>query len=164
MSVGRFYGGIGALLWHPPDQTYLLLRRSLDKDYGGGVWECVTGRVDQGEGFEDALRREVEEVGIDIQIEFIVGTTHFYRGEAIPENELIGVTYCCSVADPSAIRLSAEHDTYRWLNASEAYDLLTANDSGTQWIRRVIERAEAMHTFVPPALRTWHHAHGLELG
>ncbi len=164
MPIGRFCGGIGALLWYPPDHTYLLLRRSLGKDFGGGVWECVTGRVDQGEGFEDALRREVaEEVGVEIQIEFIVGTTHFYRGEAKPENELIGVTYCCSITDPGAIRLSAEHDAYRWVSAAQADDMLTADDPGTRWIRRVIERAEAMQGLIPPALRLWHQRHGLEL-
>ena len=165
MSVGRFCGAIGALLWYPPDNTYLLMRRALDKDFGGGVWECITGRVDQGEGFEDALRREVaEEVGVDIQIEFIVGTTHFYRGKAKPENEMIGVTYCCSISDPTVIRLSVEHDTYRWVSATEAYDLLTTDDPGTQWMRRVIERAEAMQPLISSALRTWHQTHGLELG
>ena len=77
---------------------------------------------------------------------------------------MIGVTYCCSISDPTAIRLSAEHDTYRWVSAAEAYDLLTTDDPGTQWIRRVIERAEAMQPLISPALRTWHQAHGLELG
>ncbi|HEX6387601.1 MAG TPA: NUDIX domain-containing protein, partial [Anaerolineae bacterium] len=59
MSIGRFYGGVAALLYFPPTRQYLLLKRSPAKDYGAGTWECVTGRVDQGEGFEDALRREV---------------------------------------------------------------------------------------------------------
>ena len=59
MAIGRFYGGIAALVWSPETDRYLLLRRSAEKDYAAGVWECVTGRVDQGEGFEDALLREV---------------------------------------------------------------------------------------------------------
>jgi 8-oxo-dGTP diphosphatase len=57
MSIGRFIGGIGALIWSPKVKRYLLLRRSAQRDYGAGAWECVTGRVDQGEGFEQALHR-----------------------------------------------------------------------------------------------------------
>jgi 8-oxo-dGTP pyrophosphatase MutT (NUDIX family) len=65
MSIGRFYAGIGALVWCPSVQKYLVLRRSADKDFGGGAWECVTGRVDQGEGFTEAVLREIyEELGV----------------------------------------------------------------------------------------------------
>ena len=110
MSVGRFLCGIAALVYHPATQTYLLLRRAPDRDAGGGEWECVTGRVDQGEGFEEALHREVrEELGAAVAPDFIVGTSHFYRGTSVPENELLGVTYACMLDDPGAIRVSAEH-------------------------------------------------------
>ncbi|HIP70446.1 MAG TPA: NUDIX domain-containing protein, partial [Anaerolineae bacterium] len=88
MPVGRFLGGIAALIWDEATDRYLLLRRAAHKDVGAGHWECVTGRVDQGESYEDALHREVqEEIGIPAQIQFIIGTTHFYRGPARPENE-----------------------------------------------------------------------------
>ena len=117
MSIGRFYAGIAALIWSPETSQYLLLRRSEHKDYAAGVWECVTGRVDQGEGFEDALRREVrEELGVDVEIEHILGTTHFYRGSSSPENELVGVVYLCTIPDPASIHLSSEHSEYRWLS------------------------------------------------
>ena len=150
MSIGRFRAGIGALLWSPTKDKYLLLRRSKDKDFASGVWECVTGRVDQGESFEDAVYREVqEELGMQVQIEFILGTTHFYRGDEIPENELLGVIYCCSIDDPDSISISAEHSEYRWVAADEAYDFLSAMDPSTQWIRKVIERAEVVRTFLP---------------
>jgi hypothetical protein len=45
MSIGRFYAGVGALVWCASTQKYLVLKRSADKDFGGGAWECVTGRV-----------------------------------------------------------------------------------------------------------------------
>ena len=81
MSMGHFLAGIAALIRSPETGQYLLMRRSEHKDYAPGVWECVTGRVDQGEGFEAALRREVrEELGVEVQVEHILGTTHFYRG------------------------------------------------------------------------------------
>ncbi len=81
--IGHFLGGVAGLIWKPDTDQYLLLRRSDQRDFKAGDWDCVTGRVDQGEGFEAALHREVrEELRAKVQIEFIVAITHFYRGEA----------------------------------------------------------------------------------
>jgi 8-oxo-dGTP diphosphatase len=165
LSIGRFRAGIAALVWSPDRGQYLLLRRSADKDFAGGVWECVTGRVDQGEGFEDALHREVrEELGVQVQIEFLVGTTHFFRGDRRPENELVGVVYCCSIASRPAITISAEHSAYRWVTAEEAKAMLVDTDPSTQWIKRVIQRAETIRALLPEALRDVYRETGFELG
>ncbi len=100
-EIGRFLGGVGALIINPENDTYLLLKRAQTKDFAPGVWECVTGRVDQGEGFDEAVVREVrEEIGAEVQPLYILGTTHFYRGTAVPENELIGIIYLCTMLIP----------------------------------------------------------------
>jgi 8-oxo-dGTP diphosphatase len=165
MAIGRFHAGIAALIWSPETEQYLLLRRSEQKDYARGAWECVTGRVDQGEGFEDALHREVrEELGVEVQIEHILGTTHFYRGVPTPENELVGVIYLCSIADPASICIGAEHSEYRWLSAEEAIDLLSATDPSTQWARRVVQRAEIIRPMLPKKLVNFQRKAGFELG
>jgi len=165
MSIGRFYAGIAALIWSPKTGKYLLLRRSEQKDFARGAWECVTGRVDQGEGFEDALRREVrEELGIEVQVEHILGTTHFYRGKPDPENELVGVIYLCSITDLAAIHTGSEHSEYRWLSAAEALDLLSASDPTTRWASRVIKRAEAIRPMLPGNLVKFQRETGFELG
>jgi 8-oxo-dGTP diphosphatase len=165
MANGRFYAGIAAVIWSPRTKQYLLLRRSEQKDFGGGIWECVTGRVDQGEGFEDALLREVrEELGVQVQVEHILGTTHFYRGSPSPENELVGVVYLCSLADPASIRISAEHTEFRWLPAAQAIELLSAKDQSTRWARRVIERAEIIRPSLSEDLLSFQHQAGFELG
>lgn len=54
-NPGYFLAGIAGLLRNAADE-YLLLKRSDDRDFGASIWECVTGRVNQGEGFEEALR------------------------------------------------------------------------------------------------------------
>jgi 8-oxo-dGTP diphosphatase len=96
MALGRFLAMVGALIWRQTDGKYLLLRRSEVKDFAAGQWECVTGRLEQGRSFWQAVRREAfEELGLEVQIEFVLGTTHFYRGDAIPENEMVGVHYGC---------------------------------------------------------------------
>ena len=165
MNIGRFLAGIAALVWYPPTNEYLLLRRSAEKDFADGVWECVTGRVDQGEGFEEALHREVwEEIGVKVKIAFFVGTTHFFRGESKPENELVGVIFACIIEDPDAIQISQEHDVYRWVTAVQAHTLLTTDDPATQWTRRVIDRAEMIRQAIPAALLDLNQRNGFELG
>ncbi len=164
MVVGRFLGGVAALIRCPGTGEYLLLRRSPEKDFAPGGWECVTGRVDQGEGFEEALRREVrEELGVEVQVDYIVGTTHFYRGEAQPENELIGVIYACSLDRPDAVRLTAEHSEHQWLSPEGIATLLTDPDPCTQWTRRVVQRAEAVRRLLPGELLRYYHEAGFEL-
>ncbi|MEJ5311722.1 MAG: NUDIX domain-containing protein [Anaerolineae bacterium] len=165
MTIGRFYGGIGAVIWSPEKQRYLLLRRAANKDFAAGVWECVTGRVDQGEGFEEALHREVqEELGVTVRVLCILGTTHFYRGTPTPDSELIGVVYLCAVDNADAVHTSTEHDAARWVTAQEAAGVLTATDLSTQWMRRVIERAETVRQQLPAALLHYYRQNGFELG
>ncbi len=155
MCVGRFLVMVGALLWCPSKDKYLLLKRSQDRDVGGGQWECITGRIDQGEGFSDALRREIyEEVGIEAQVDFMIGTNHLYRGDERPENEMVGLFYCCSVDAPETIQVSAEHSEHRWVSAAEAREFL-----GKHWLVGLIERAEAIRAWLPSELLENHELH-----
>jgi len=160
MSIGRFFAMVGALVWYPPDGTYLVLQRSADKDFASGAWECITGRVDQGEGFTEAVLREVhEELGVKAHIDFIVGTAHFYRGEARPENEIVGVQFCCSIQDPQAIRISAEHAAHRWITANEASQLFTPQ----HWLGKAIRRAESIRALSPQELLDYYSVEGFEI-
>ena len=159
MSIGRFYAGVGALVWCASTRKYLVLRRSAAKDFGGGAWESVTGRVDQGEGFPQAVLREIhEELGVQAHIDFVIGTMHFYRGEAQPENEMVGVQFCCSIENPEAIKTSWEHAEYRWVTAEEAQALLPEG----HWLLKVIRRAEAMRALMPRELLAYYRAEGFE--
>lgn len=164
MTIGTFSAGIGALIVDEATGRYLLLKRSPEKDYAAGAWECVTGRVDQGEGFEDALHREVrEELDTEVQPMFIVGTTHFYRGPERPENELVGIVYCCTCPNPEQMRLSLEHIEFRWLTLNEARDLLNESNLAEYWLVKVIERAEAGRRLYPAELLDLHRRIGFEL-
>ena len=160
MSVGRFLGMIGALIWRPSDGRYLVLRRSAEKDYAAGIWECITGRVDQGEGFTVALRREVkEELGVEIQVDFIVGTMHFFRGEPVPENEMIGIVYCCSTWVDQEIKIGWEHDELRWVSLQEAQEMFPEG----YWLLEVIQRGEQIRTFMSAELISLNRKRGFEI-
>ncbi len=115
--------------------------------------------------FEDALRREGrEELGVEVKIEHILGTTHFYRGSPSPKNELVGVVYLCTIPDPASIHIGSEHSEYRWLSVEQAHDMLSGTDPSTTWIRRVIERAEIIRPMLPNELVDFQRRSGLELG
>ena len=172
MEIGTFYAGIGALLWDPRSDAYLLLKRSMAKDFAAGAWECVTGRVDQGEGFGEALHREVrEETGLMIEPISLLGTTRFYRGKERSENELLGVVYYCTITDGEGaapavrpeIHLSPEHDTYRWVTAVQAREFLSNNNSSELWVLRVIEKAEFIKQHLPKELVDYHRQFGFDI-
>ena len=157
MSIGRFYAMIGALIRDSNSGKYLVLRRSAQKDIGAGEWECVTGRVDQGEGYPEALYREVmEELGVGVQIDFILRTEHFYRGEQKPENEMVGVLYHCSIDHPDAIQTSWEHAEARWVTLDEAGKLLPER----HWLIGLIRRAEEMRALIPAELLAYYRQTG----
>jgi 8-oxo-dGTP pyrophosphatase MutT (NUDIX family) len=150
MPIGRFINGVAVVIWRADQERYLLLRRAATKDYGAGEWETVTGRVDQGESYIDALHREVrEELNVSAQVDFVIGVTHFYRGEEVPENELLGVMFCCSTPTPDAIQRSEEHDAHQWMTLSE----IQATFAADGWLRRCIERADLMQRLLPDEIR-----------
>lgn len=157
MSIGRFYAGICALL-RSSSGKYLLAQRSPEKDFGAGGWECVTGRVDQGEGFEQAVRREIlEETGLqDVQIDFIIDTLHFYRGEPRAETELIGVSFCCSTDRPHTVQLSAEHTEGHWLTPDEIEALVPKG----HWIVDLVRRAENIRRLASDELLAFYRSTG----
>lgn len=157
---GRFQVAIGALLWRSSDGRYLVLRRSPDKDFAAGMWECNTGRVDQGEGIVEALHREVqEELGVVVQIDFLIGAFRFYRGPTDPAHEMVGLHFCCSFDETQRLRLSWEHSESRWVTPPEANALLLPD----HWLRPVIERAELLRALTPRELLEALHRTGFEL-
>ena len=61
---------VGILVWRQVDGKYLVLQRSPTRDWAAGEWECASGRVEQGESFVQAVRREaLEELGLEVRIE-----------------------------------------------------------------------------------------------
>jgi len=155
-APGHFLAGIAALIRNDAGE-YLQLQRSAERDVGAGVWESVTGRVDQGESFEAALHREVrEETALRVRIDLIVGLSHFHRGTEIPENELQGVVFACSIEGDDTVTIGPEHSQYRWLPTETAIAFLDAPDADTAWFRNSLERAEALRRLEPPGWDSLH--------
>jgi 8-oxo-dGTP diphosphatase len=95
----------------------LLLREAATYDDGTqrGRYHMPGGRIEAGENFEDALKREVqEETGLEVDIKYPI-----YVGEWRPvirdiPHQIIGVFFVCT-PKTSKVTLSTEHDDYQWI-------------------------------------------------
>lgn len=92
-----------------------------------GKYQLPGGRVEKGENIKAALRREVlEETGLTVSIEYPI-----YVGEWLPiirgkKHQIVGIFVVCKPKDLT-IKLSTEHDDYKWVNADNHndYDILS---------------------------------------
>lgn len=93
----------------------LLIRRSAHNRNFVGRWEWPGGKVDPGEDFATALKREVmEETGLQVEITGLAGATHF-------EMPAVHVILLCLEARPAGgeLKLSEEHDDSGWTPLAE---------------------------------------------
>ena len=101
----------------------LITQRSFDRSHAPGEWEILTGRVDQGETFEGAVKREVkEEVGLKVEILQPFNTFHFYRGSEKVEH--LGVSFLCKYLSGEVALDKNEQIDYKWATPEEAEKLI----------------------------------------
>jgi 8-oxo-dGTP diphosphatase len=92
----------------------LAMRRAPTNTAGPGLWETVSGRVEQGEQPWDAVAREIaEESGLSVQVE--VRPFDAYAATRRGRPMVVVVYRARHLA--GEVRLSGEHDAYAWLDA-----------------------------------------------
>jgi len=92
---------------------YLFLKRSSASTHFAGQWETPGGKIDAGEGFDEALIREVkEETSLDIALNGVAGATQF----ELPTLRVVLLHMWASVIGGS-VKLSDEHQDYEWVTA-----------------------------------------------
>jgi 8-oxo-dGTP pyrophosphatase MutT (NUDIX family) len=99
----------------PKDDSWevLIAKRSEERHLYPGKWECGGGRVNYGEGFEGAIKRQIfEEFGLDIEPCDLLETYEIH----IPGQRVIpGLRFLC-MAGGGRIRLNKrEFSEYRWV-------------------------------------------------
>ncbi len=84
-----------------------------------GRYHLPGGRVNMGEPFMEALMREVkEETGLDIEIGRPVYVGEWWPNIKGTQNQIVGVFFVCT-APENSVRLSEEHDDFRWIRPDE---------------------------------------------
>lgn len=86
----------------------------LQATYGQRGWGLPGGALDHEETVHDALRREcAEELGVEIEILYLSGI--YYH--AVPKSHAF--IFRCALPADAAIRLSDEHDAWRYIPVDE---------------------------------------------
>ncbi|WP_198949164.1 NUDIX hydrolase [Lottiidibacillus patelloidae] len=102
----------------------LIVKRSTNAHVGGGTWECVGGKLEFGEGLEEALIREAEEeIGVKITVGRLLYATTFHTSE---NRQVVIMTYLCECKS-NRVSLSNEHSDYCWATKEELKQLLPDN-------------------------------------
>ena len=112
---------IAALIKNAEKTKVLVLKRQKNEKFFAGKWHFPGGKVERGESFLEALKREVkEEAGLEIYDEIRhIRDFHFIRKDG---NHVVGITFEVT-AKPGRIILNQDNDEYRWISPEEIHNL-----------------------------------------
>jgi 8-oxo-dGTP diphosphatase len=90
----------------------LAIRRAASSRHAPGLWEIPGGKSEPGETIEQSILREVaEETSLQVELTRVVGAT-----ESEIEDKRIAYLILEAHVIGGSLRLSDEHDAYRWLS------------------------------------------------
>lgn len=102
----------------------LAMRRSAHKDAGAGLWETLSGRVDEGEEPLATVKREIlEECALNVQVDPRPLTSYSAQRAGKP---MIVIVYRAEYLSGDVVR-SNEHDDHAWLTPDEFVERSSLN-------------------------------------
>jgi 8-oxo-dGTP diphosphatase len=111
---------VAVTVWVFRGDRVLSMQRSASQSAGPGLWEGVSGRVVAGEDPIVAARREVvEETGLLVRVSERPVTAY----SAGRRGEPMTVIVFRSDHERGEVKLSEEHDAYRWCTVDELSEL-----------------------------------------
>ncbi len=104
------------------DGRVLAMRRASTKDAGAGLWETLSGRVSPGEAPLAAVRREIiEESGLAVTVETRPIDVYVAERGGVPMTVIVYRALWVG----GEVRVSEEHDEFRWLTPADFEELST---------------------------------------
>ena len=103
---------------------FLVLKRADNDKIYPGLWQLVSGGVKRGEkAYEAAVREVKEETGLKPKRFYntpLTNTFYFFSNDAVNLSPIFAV----EVDNDTEVKLSAEHQEFRWLKKDDAISLL----------------------------------------
>jgi 8-oxo-dGTP diphosphatase len=118
MIMENLVVGVDAII--EKDNKILILQRSKkDKSYPE-YWSLPGGKINFGEDLIDALKREVrEESNLDVDILLPIDA----HGKVMEDGKhIVVITFLCSYKS-GEVKLSKEHDTFKWLEPKKVTEI-----------------------------------------
>lgn len=116
----------------------LVLKRSKER---GGFWQTITGGVRPGEFILNAAKREIsEEIGIRLDDDDLLYTGFSYSFIGSDGYRLREYVLGCRISDEAMVRISEEHDNFKWVNWREAkkYMKFLENQQAIDLVKRKV--------------------------
>lgn len=105
------------------EPQFLLLKRAENESYPG-IWQMVTGSIDENEtAIQTALREINEETSLTpVKLWVVPNVNSFYSAEK--DNICLVPVFVALINDDSKFQISNEHSNFKWVNNLEAKKLL----------------------------------------
>ena len=119
--------GVGIVVLNKADKVFVAKRIDNAKNF----WQMPQGGVDEGEDFLTAAHRELEEeTGIN-EFQLVNGFKekiyyNIHKGSKVIPKE---VSFFLAKSLTKNVKLSSEHQNYKWLNFRSALDQLTYSNA-----------------------------------
>ncbi|MDE1810653.1 MAG: NUDIX domain-containing protein [Candidatus Micrarchaeota archaeon] len=126
---------VGALI-EDSDGRFLFLKRQKGASVGKGLWQLPGGKMEWGESPLETLEREImEETGMKVKNPELAGAYTSLVPTKKADWHTLLVVYRFR-AGKQKVRISDEHDEFRWMNAREArrQKLFKDLDRFVEWV------------------------------
>ncbi|HYE22359.1 MAG TPA: NUDIX domain-containing protein [Verrucomicrobiae bacterium] len=101
------------------DGKLFMIRRRPNDPHKPGAWDIPGGRLELGENPFEGLKRETrEEISSDVEILMPIAVNHFVRDDG----QRITLTMFLCNLEGDNIKLSEEHQEYRWFDIIKEID------------------------------------------